>query len=187
MKVIVAAALLIATAARAATPEEQYQREFVGVDEVTVVEKSGLVQAQLPWQGKYKSPLSAPSFFRAVERPDLADEAEARSTRRNVLMLSGLGAVLAGGVAFGLAARTTCGIDGCDMRSDGQLAASLGAVGVGAGFALFLAGAFTNPSPVDAPALRQLADEHNQALRSRLGLSPLVEAGGGGVIVAGAF
>jgi len=52
-------------------------------------------------------------------------------------------------------------------------AAAVGLGGAFLGGALLLAGAATNPNPLDAWQMRELADGYNQRLKQRLGVSLL--------------
>jgi hypothetical protein len=187
-QIAVALALVcIARSASAATPAEQYQQQMVGVDDVYASSDNGVSQFQVLYQGKYKQPLSLPAFLRAVDRPDLADEAESRQTRRTMFFVGGSAAILAGAVAGVVAAG---GVQSCDaITQDCGLPAgppaAIAAGGALVGMGLYLAALVTNPDPVDAPTLRRLADEHNQSLRANLGLSALPN--GAAVALSGSF
>jgi hypothetical protein len=169
-------------APEAASPVD-YDQKFIGFDDYGVVDPDTGAFRKVTelYEGKYKKPLAAPDFYRLVGRDDLAQEYLRRNARRNLLM--GAGAVVALGsvavsaaIAFGgqpgpctpgdFAAFSACASRSSDQaRSADMTAAVVGAGGVVLGGVLLLAGAATNPNPVDLVQMRAMADQYNQKLK----------------------
>ncbi len=113
-------------------------------------------------------------FYEVVGRNDLASAYRARSIRRNVLIFSGLAAVV-GGTMYGITAPSPvagAGPDEFTRQMRAQDRTQHIAMGITAGgLVLFGIGAFTNPQPVDEVEMRRLADGYNERLLNTLRLS----------------
>jgi len=141
-----------------------------------------------------RTPIEGADFYEAVDRPDLAASYRTRNAVHLALGLGGL-VVAMGGDAYVLSGMNfgachdlpllTPAYQACAARADDERA-SKAAIGLGiaaVGSVAFFVGAFLDPHPVDAPTRRRLADEHNR----KLGVTPLVGPGGGGVQIDGRF
>jgi opacity protein-like surface antigen len=162
MKTLVAtitSAVLISTSAMAAPAQEE-----VGFEDYSGVTGSGrVVEGATPYLGQYKKPLGDEEFYRAIGRDDLAAQYEANVSRDHWVGATGVGVMLAGiGGGVGVA------LSNCAHTSEAGCSAggvALGGFAVGIGALLIGVARRTDDNPVDLPARRQLADEHNQSLR----------------------
>ncbi len=157
--------------------QRQYDEQYVAFDDMAAVTAGGSVVAtwSIPYQGKYRKPLEGADFYEAVERHDLTDLYRKKRNLKTGLIVAGLLGSSAGYVLllYGIVAAGTevcTGPYDCNTEYDFTLA------GVGAGIALvgsivWLVAASMNPHPIDATEARRIADQHNQRLRDRLGLS----------------
>ena len=173
--------------------KEDFDRRYIGFDELGGFDpKTGVFyKVTDPYEGKYKKPLAPVEFYRTVGRDDLAQEYTARESRRNALMVTGWAIGLSSLVAS-VVIVTNAAVSGGDCNTSnatafGQCLSAQssrtesgfltgGAVGLGGlllGGAIYLAGASTNPNPLDASQMRELADGYNQRLKERLGISML--------------
>jgi hypothetical protein len=198
------AALVNAPAARAdeaAQPQQDsYDRRYIGFDDLAALDpKSGAVyRLTLPYEGKYKNPIAPVDFYRKVGREDLAQEYERRQSLRTALLVGGGAIALAaviGSVIVASGSGPACSLGSVDFAqcvsesaSSGRdrltTASAIGLAGIFLGGSLTLAGAFTNPQPVSAPQMRELADRYNQKLRQSLSVAPVLAPGGAGVAMA---
>jgi hypothetical protein len=183
-------------AARADEPgetvaKEEFDRRYIGFDEFGGFDpKTGVFyKVTDAYEGKYKIPLAPAEFFRTVGRDDLAQEYTARESRRNAAMVTGaligLGSLLATVVIISNATSGDCNMSNatafgqCVSEQSSRSQSGFltgGAVGLGGlllGGAIYFAGASTNPNPLDAYQMRELADGYNQRLKQRLGISML--------------
>jgi hypothetical protein len=120
MKTAIALGLLLAGDAHAAEPaQEQYDRQYIGFDDLWATTRSGTQRWVEPYLGKYKVPLSTPDFYRRVGRADLADAYESRATRSTALIVAGgvvtAGAVIAGVVVAAQSQRANCNVSSPDF------------------------------------------------------------------------
>ena len=177
--------------AKAASTQEEYEEHFIGFDELAAIdpETGVLYRVTEPYEGKYKKPLAAADFYRRVGRDDLAQEYVSRAARRNTLIAAGaivaLATVTAGIVIAvenqpgpcpqsSFAAFSACASAQSDQARSALLTATLvGVSGALIGGTLVLAGALTNPHPVDPSRMRELADRYNVQLRKQLGMQVL--------------
>lgn len=176
-----------------------FQARYLGVD---------LATGQAT-QGKEHGKLSPVAFYEALERPDLVAAYRGAEHTKTALYVAG-GAVGVAGLVAGVAElltrpdlssarcqdlrtfNTDCGPT--DTRH-GNLGAGFIAGGVALGASLALVGLRIDPAPVTPVEAKALADAHNRALWQRLRqgeghalrLAPVLEAHGGGVLLAGRF
>jgi hypothetical protein len=128
---------------------DEYEQKFVWFYDGT----SSFGREWVPYRGKYHEPLTGSDFYDAIGRPDLATGYHVRQAV-NITMFVG-GTVL---FFYGLA---TLG------------AGQNGWIGLGCwigGGLLGATGFYRSNDPVDGPAARRLADEHNKSLKRQLGL-----------------
>jgi hypothetical protein len=174
-----------------ASPQEEYDLHFIGFDDFGLVDpETGVFHKMTEaYEGKYKKPIGGADFYRTVGREDLAQEYLEREQRRNALMIAGGAVALGSLVASSIIAANGFSSSSCDVTSPsfaqcsdaeasrastGVLAAAaVGISGLLVGGGLFLAGAATNPNPLDASRMRELADQYNRQLKQRLDVSLL--------------
>ncbi|HSP78764.1 MAG TPA: hypothetical protein VLQ93_09560 [Myxococcaceae bacterium] len=170
-----------------ADPRELYALRHIGFDELVAVQagtQAVVSQRTVPYEGKYKKPLSGDSFYRKVGREDLV---QAYGQKMNTKLL--LGVVGGGAAAGGLLMATTSPIpkvedcdffspdfDACrqrnDQRHDERFATTLTGLGIStAGIGLLTVALLLDPHPVTASEARELADKYNKQLAAELGLS----------------
>jgi hypothetical protein len=189
-----------------AAPQGDFDQKFIGFDDYGVIDPdTGQFRKVTElYEGKYKKSLAPLDFYRLVGREDLAQEYQRRDARRTLLM--GAGAVVALGalaastailfagqpeqctVATGFptpgdfAAFSACVSRSSDeARSAHITAAAVGAGGLVLGGVLLLAGAATDPNPVDLPQMRALADQYNQKLKTGMRVVPFASPSEAGV------
>jgi hypothetical protein len=203
MKTAIALCLLLASAARAAEPaQEQYDRQYIGFDDLWATKGAATQRWVEPYLGKYKVPLSAPDFYRRVGRADLADDYESRAWRSGALIVAGsavtVGAIIAGVVVASQGQSAPCDVASPDFgqcasasasqtRSRINTASLIGVGGALAGGTLFLAGLLTGPRPVSGPEMREMADRYNQDLKAQLGVAAIARPDGGGMALSVQF
>ena len=186
-------------AARAEPPtppisQEDYEKQFIWFEQFGAIDpRTGRVyEATMAYEGKYRKLLEGAEFYRRVGREDLAQQYVSREERRQALMATGGVIALGSLVATFMIAANRASADPCDVRSPGfaqcvaahsadsrSSVATAAAVGIGGGLvggALLLAGAGTNPHPVDVAQMRELADGYNQRLKQRVSVVPLSTA-----------
>ncbi len=186
--VLVAMLTLVSSLARASeAPVEDesrasdtYQRNYIGFGDIFSI-GSGIGVGQ-PYQGKYLRPLTTEEFYQAVGKPDLA-ESYVRNRRwkrglaisGSILAAAGGITALTGGLKWGLDSDSDCSsalhpfARGCDT-SDDETATWVGVGTLALGTTLLIA-AGVIPCPDLTPyQAREMADEHNEALRRKLGL-----------------
>jgi hypothetical protein len=193
--------------ANPASSQDDYDERFIGFDELGVFDphSGALYKLTLPYQGKERKPLTEPEFYRLIGREDLADEYGARDARRKMLIGAGalvaLGAVAAGAIIgiqsqpglctdADFAAFNACVSRHSDEAHSGMVTGvAVAAGGLLVGGALVLAGALTNPHPLDAVQMRALADGYNRQLKQKVGvrLVPLVTPDTAGVALSLSF
>jgi hypothetical protein len=200
----------------AAAAKAEFNDNFVWVDGFTVVNGYGMPIASgaIAYQGIERRPLNGASFYTAVGRDDLASRYRSRRNTKIGFIVGGtavaIGAILY--AASGLdceypdfpstpaedAAYERCEDDGMSRLQWGLGISLVGSLA--STIALFV------PShPVPVSTRRQLAIEHNEGLRTRLGLdseytprllrspirdvnvTPYAAAGGGGLVLQGRF
>jgi len=202
-------------------PADAYEDQYIGFDDFGSVvtdhgRVTGTVQWSVPYEGKYKRPLTGIDFYRKLGRADLVQEYQDRETLKDGLMIGGT-VLLIGGLIAAVAIQssrnqmedcgsvTNPGFSACVDRNVNStptspdplaIAAALG--GLLGGGAMVWAGAAVDPNPVGTVEARQLADAYNQELRRRLGVAPQadgvdirvlphLEEGGAGVSLAVRF
>jgi hypothetical protein len=116
-----------------------------------------------PARGKYRRAMTYEQFYRAVERPDLADDHARRQGLFSLLYFGGWGAILAGGVLFFV---------GFEDSEPGALS-WVGAGVVGGGVGLILFSASVDDVALSEQEATDLALQQNARLRRRLGLRDL--------------
>lgn len=169
-------------------PVEQYERQYIGFDELVAIHgRTGTItQATLPYEGKFKKPLEGDALYQKVGRQDLVEAYQSKMTAKTFLGIVG-GAAVAGGLVVsinGLAAKNeNCGVyqdfngfDACVDRSiqqaDERHQTVLSGMGISAaGLGLLMVGIFINPHPITPSEARELADIYNKKLKTDLGLS----------------
>jgi hypothetical protein len=176
------AATLLFTLAQSPQPLTEFEQKFLAVqDEVTHSDDGSCDHGIAFTQGKYKRPLTAPEFLRAVGRVEQAEYYQTRRTLAGVLVGASLVTMAAGAfatMAEHAGSRRSCGpvddpgFSQCvqQMVENFDQKAGMGTMWVTAGIAaaLFGGGLAVYPSFPDPVEMRRLADEHNQALRLRL-------------------
>jgi hypothetical protein len=154
---------------------ERFERELIWFEDMVAVNEHG--HAVNSWsnvyRGKYKEPLSSEEFYEAVGRPDLADEYRENAAARGALMLPSAVA----GVA-GLTALSFCWAPILMEDQIGEENVVPGIIGLAVGGGVVTAvgavvgmiGGGMPLDPVTPAEARELADGHNKALASELGL-----------------
>src|SRR5262249_11219077 len=107
----------------------------------------------VPYRGKYHEPLLGTDFYEAIERPDLVSAYHVRHALNITMFVGGTALFFYAFVSF---------------QHNELLALGCWV----AGTTLGTIGFFRANDPVDEPTARRLADEHNRALKRRLGLPP---------------
>lgn len=167
-------------------PSQQYEEQYIGFDDFGGVVThdgvvTGTVQWTVPYEGKYKKPLTGAEFYRKLGRADLAQSYTDRQALRTGLMVSGVLVAIASMVA-GIASfasghedcgpPTSPGFSACVDRNvhqgpdTGTALLFLGGTLVGGG--LMWAGAAVDPNPVSPVEARRLAEAYNRELRERV-------------------
>ena len=114
-----------------------------------------------PARGKYRRAMSYEEFYRAVGRPELADEHAQRTTLSKILFYAGWGTMLAGGVLFFV------GFEEGEPQTVSWIGAGVAAGGVGL---VFFGGSLDGVKMNERDA-EALSAEHNVGLQRRLGLA----------------
>ncbi len=162
------------------TSQQQYDEQYIGFTDFAVLYQTGLVATwSKPFLGKYQKPLDFEDFYTRVERPDLASSYQTRKWVRIGLWGGSIAVTTATLIAV-LASvdnercnALSADFSACmDRQSKGtSSSASIGLVGLGIGTVLAVVPLFINPQPIEAADARRLADEHNQKLKSKLGIA----------------
>jgi hypothetical protein len=164
---VLVAALLAAPVARAdEAAQAQYDRLQLGVDDSFVWGCDCSVQEVVTtWQGNAHTPIGAPDFFRALGRDDLVEQVQNRELLQAGLIAGGIAIILATSIgAVALAAGDSSG-----SELGPVMALANGGALLGSG--MIIGGALVDSNPVDTATMRGMADQHNQELKQRLGLS----------------
>ena len=171
--------------------QEEYDRHFIGFENFVAVDpKTGAVRrATEVYEGRYRKPIEGADFYRKVGREDLAQEYALRAGRQSTLRIAGGVIALSAFVASAIIVANSMSADPCDVnspfpdfarcaserasqaRSGVTTAAIVGISGGLVGGALLIAAAVTDPNPVDASQMRELADQYNRQLKQKLGVS----------------
>jgi hypothetical protein len=173
--------------------ELAYKREAIRFTHLYLAGSGGAVAGEMvPYRGERR--LSAPEFFHAVDRPDLARRYSRRRTAGWALAITGM-LTSAGSMGPFFAA-----VHGEDPRL-----AMLGGAMLGAGFTLSFVGIYyvSRANPVGERDMHDMADAYNAALRGKhglpraaaprrggiegLALAPYVAVGGSGLALGGRF
>lgn len=166
---------------------EEYEQNYVGFPEIVAVSGSSgqaLDEWTTPFLGKYRKPLSVVEFYEAVGRTDLVDRYNSRRATELTLMIGGgVVAVAAAVYAFYSVANSPYSQcvdrnllrhrdeeEDCDRLDDGEGKLSAGLIVSGIALLAGLVGSGINPHPVTASEAREIADQHNQKLKLKLGL-----------------
>jgi hypothetical protein len=149
-----------------------YEREFIWFQDVYLTYNYAVTRYSLAFQGRHRTPLQGSQFYRAVGRDDLATRYTIRRRIRLIGILGGT-AVTLGGFAYAYLGREDCDAFGGDFnacldRNQDRFTRGLVIGLVGAGVSAITV--FINPHPVSPGKARALVDEHNTALREKLGL-----------------
>ncbi len=194
--------------------EERFKSEAITFGTVVVATHdrygTSVHQGVLPYLGG--RPLSNEDFYRAVDRPDLADRYTHRSHVATGAIVLGSATTLASLYFFAQSIHTSStfcdpfasNYATCQANADAQQRAAdadasrnrnIGFAVAGAGVAISIVGLYylATRNPVSINEAYALADEHNARLRRKYMLShdvklaPYGDAGGGGMVVAGRF
>jgi hypothetical protein len=163
-------------------------------------------------QGELKVRLDGPTFYRLIERPDLASAYETRRTWKyatGIVSLAALGAGIYSIITWGNGQvnldYTGCGDFDFDCRRAAEARAEERAAPYATAAAVFIVGGLVtggiasylhlNPHPISEAKAKSLAAQHNDKLRKRLGLptatdvtvAPFATPDGGGLTIAGRF
>ncbi len=149
---------------------EEYAKRFVWFQDMVGVNQYGGIVAHWSnaYQGKYRKVLSSEEFYRAVDRPDLAEQYASNHSQQvwaGTMMSVGLLGVIGGG--------TWWLVEGIDSSYDANASTTVPMIVTGASAALMIGGIVISPSkvqPVTPSEARELADKHNQKLKHKLGL-----------------
>jgi hypothetical protein len=137
---------------------ETYELNALGLIHVGARDEEG---SWRPARGKYRRAMSYEDFYRAVGRPELAEEHSARVALSNLLSYTGWGVLLAGGILFFVGFE-----DG-----EPQTASWVGAGVAGGGVGFVVAGAtMDRDAKLSEPEAEALSADYNAGLRRRLGL-----------------
>jgi hypothetical protein len=162
--------------------QEEYDRGYVGFDEVTGLTHHGtLLSFTTPYQGKYRRPLPDDEFYRVIGRDDLVAAYQSNRSKRTAIIAAGV----AIGVGVPLIAYLTRSQKSCpplgdpgwwdctDSNSSADLRAGMISVaGLATGLVVAWIGvASVQLHPVDGAEGRRLGDEYNKKLKARLGLA----------------
>jgi hypothetical protein len=173
--------------------EYEYRQQAIGFGEELLVTDEGRSVSR-DWtahQGELRLPLTGAQFYEAIDRPDLAKKYQRRRTlaRRSLVVV---GASVASMAVF-MAVPLIGDHDGFDTQfkiAGAGTVISLISAFVAFGYAHHYAHTM---NPVSESEAKQLAEQHNQRLRERLGLpnhvsvAPYVSGQGGGLSLAGQF
>ena len=182
---------------------DQYERSYLCFDDRGDDSWGGAgVGWSNPRLGKHGRPLRPPEFFETVGRPDLA-EAYQRNQAIRYGMIWGGAALFVGGLVYMLVATTEQAAESGSYagsyydepadRDAVPLIAGTSMMGIGTTLALI--GLALDPHPVSPVVARELADQYNKALRSKLGLDQLravrsgltLLPGGASIAISGSF
>jgi hypothetical protein len=157
-----------------AKAQEIHDRFFIGFDDGAAVpasENAARTWTQ-PWQGRNKKPLKGAEFYRALGRKDLANKYDSNQETKVAVTIIGVAAAAAG-TWLAIASLQKPGDYNPGTGSGGSSASQgiLGILVIGIGCAAAVVPWYFSSHPVDAPEARRLADEHNQKLKAKLGLS----------------
>jgi hypothetical protein len=167
-----------------ASAQRRYEEERIQLDDFAWVtgshhEVTTSIRT-IPFQGKYRRPLEGAEFYRAVGRPDLEATYRERDGTRTLLLVAGIGGVVAGALYTAAnfnqpSPSVSLPPSQFQQQMDASAQASrdamtTGLVISGVGLLVALVGGTMDPNPVDALGARRLADEHNRRLRQELGL-----------------
>jgi hypothetical protein len=159
--------------------QEIHDRFFIGFEASTGPSENGAASKKWtqPWQGKSKKPLNGADFYRALGRRDLA--AKYDSAQENKVAVTVVGAlVLAAGAWLALSGLEGDPSSNPSRSSDGSNGnrGLLGILVMAMGVSAVTVPWTMSSQPVDAIEARRLADEHNEKLKAKLGLSKEDEA-----------
>lgn len=170
--------------------ELRFKRESIRFSndfDITVTNNTGVIHRKwVALQGDLDERLSPDEFYQKVGRPDLA---KAYDHRRDIMIggwvVAGVGAAVA---AYALFSAPDDGND--DWNEHVFIGAGLAAV-VGGGVGWWYR---FHPQPISESEAKQLAEQHNQELRRRLGLpvvdlqvAPVATGTTGGLALSGKF
>ena len=137
--------------------DERYDREYVGLRQLTVSAGGNVRSGVFGYRGKHRVPLAPAVFFRTIDRPDLARAYESRARARAIVWAAAGAAVIAGVVVAVRVPSDATTLAGRSLIATGLLAAAVGAA--------------IRPPPVPMDEVRAAVDAHNQRLREQLGLA----------------
>lgn len=177
--------------------ELQFRRDAIRFGDdyrITVSQYGGSVHRE--WfavHGELDQRLDPEEFYRLVDRPDLV---EAYEHRHNIMvggLVVGAAAVVGGAIAYFEMRPDPLAPDYADQNNTAVLtfSALLGVGAIGFGVATWY---HLHPHPISENEAKQLAEQHNQALRRTLGLpvadvqiTPVATPSSGGLALSGRF
>ena len=164
-------------AKRANKAIEEYDEKFLWFEEMAAIKSgTGFVVARWssPIQGKYRTPIEWDEFYDFVGHPELAEEYRAKALRRDLMVIGGSVAAVVGGSVGYWGVRKSRDWDNDSGEDSGYYTAMKWG-----GFSVCIAGAVVSYvgrlsfglEPTKPVESHRMADEHNEKLRLRLGLS----------------
>lgn len=156
---------------------ERYNNEYVRVESVRAHLSSGWTA----YRGNSNQSIIGESFYLTVERPDLAERYRSRNKLKWGFFIAGVATVAIGAsvTTYGLLTSETerCEAydyidrDECIEYEDNFTVALVGAALVLIGTPMVVIPVHAKAHTINVDQARRIADEHNQRLRQRLGLS----------------